>query len=79
MNRRSRRLGVLATALTLSVAVSGCGRDDGGDGGGGGAAPGVTDEACPDAVDDSKGCIYLGTITDLTGVFKGVGEHVQDR
>ncbi|WGX97597.1 ABC transporter substrate-binding protein [Nocardioides sp. L-11A] len=75
MNRRSRRLGVLASALTLSVAVTGCGRDDGGDGdGGGGAAPGVTDEACPDAVDDSKGCIYLGTITDLTGVFKGVGE-----
>lgn len=72
MNRRLRSVGVVATALTVTMAVAGCGRDD--DSGGDGAAPGVTDEACPDAVDDSKGCIYLGTITDLTGVFKGVGE-----
>lgn len=71
MYRRSKSLGVLATALTVTLAVSGCGRDDGGEGG---AAPGVTDDPCPNAVDDSKGCIYLGTLTDLTGVFKGVGE-----
>ncbi|WP_168929470.1 ABC transporter substrate-binding protein [Nocardioides sp. GY 10113] len=71
MIRRSRSLGALATALTLTLAVSGCGRDDDSSAG---SAPGVTDEACPDAVDDSKGCIYLGTLTDLTGVFKGVGE-----
>lgn len=72
MNRGLRRLGVLATAMTVTLAVSACGRDDGGSEGG--AAPGVTEEACPDAVDDSLGCIYLGTLTDLTGVFKGVGE-----
>lgn len=71
MNRRSRSLGVIATALTVTMAVAGCGRDDDSSGG---AAPGVTDEACPNAVDKDKGCIYLGTVTDLTGVFKGVGE-----
>lgn len=71
MNRRSRSLGVIATALTVTMAVAGCGRDDDS---GGGAAPGVTDDPCPGAVDESKGCIYLGTITDLTSVFKGVGE-----
>ena len=35
---------------------------------------GVTDEPCPQAIDDSKGCIYLGTISDLTeGPFKALG------
>lgn len=71
MNRRSRSLGVIATALTVTMAVAGCGRDDDSSGG---AAPGVTDDACPNAIDKDKGCIYLGTVTDLTGVFKGVGE-----
>ncbi len=28
--------------------------------------PGVTEEACPDAVNPDNGCIYLGTISDLT-------------
>jgi ABC-type branched-subunit amino acid transport system substrate-binding protein len=27
---------------------------------------GVTEEACPDAVNEDNGCIYLGTISDLT-------------
>jgi ABC-type branched-subunit amino acid transport system substrate-binding protein len=27
---------------------------------------GVTKEACPNAIDKTKGCIYLGTISDLT-------------
>lgn len=71
MNRRSRTMGVVATALTVTMAVAGCGRDDDS---GGGAAPGVSEDPCPNAVDEDKGCIYLGTITDLTGVFKGVGE-----
>lgn len=71
MNRRSRSMGVIATALTVTMAVAGCGRDSDS---GGGAAPGVTDDPCPNAVDKDKGCIYLATITDLTGVFKGVGE-----
>lgn len=34
---------------------------------------GVTAEACPDAVNPDNGCIYLGTLTDLTGPFAGFG------
>jgi len=34
---------------------------------------GVTEEACPDAVNADNGCIYLGTLTDLTGPFAGFG------
>lgn len=40
---------------------------------------GVTDEPCPKAVDSSKGCIYLGTISDLTeGPFKVLGVPITD-
>lgn len=70
MNRRATRLGVLATALSLTMMVSGCGRDDDDKKS---ATPGVTDDPCPNAVDEDKGCISLGVITDLTGLFKGVG------
>jgi ABC-type branched-subunit amino acid transport system substrate-binding protein len=34
---------------------------------------GVTEEACTDAVNPDNGCIYLGTLTDLTGPFAGFG------
>ncbi|MDN5746049.1 MAG: ABC transporter substrate-binding protein [Nocardioidaceae bacterium] len=73
MKLRSRSVAAALTALTVSLAVAGCGRG-GDDEKSSGGAPGVTKEACPDAVDTSKGCIYLGTITDLTATFKGVGE-----
>lgn len=69
MNRRTTRFGAVASAVALTLAVSGCGREDEDPE----AIPGVTEEACPEAVDDAKGCIYLGVLTDLTGVFKGVG------
>ncbi len=58
--------------------------------GGDGAAPqegaggikvdfGVTKEACPQASDKSKGCIYLGTISDLTeGPFKTLAVPITD-
>lgn len=69
MNRRTTQFGAAASALALAVVMGGCGRDAKDTE----ATPGVTDKPCPEAVDDSKGCIYLGTLTDLTGVFKGVG------
>jgi ABC-type branched-subunit amino acid transport system substrate-binding protein len=69
---RATRVGILLAVSSL-VLVTGCGRDDDDGGDGSASAPGVTSEPCPDAVDQEKGCIYLGTITDLTGVFKGVG------
>lgn len=71
MMKRTTRHGILATALSVSLLATGCGRGDSDNASG--ANPGVTDEACPQAVDKEKGCITLGVITDLTGLFKGVG------
>lgn len=40
---------------------------------------GVTNEPCPQAIDTNKGCIYLGTISDLTeGPFKTLGVSITD-
>ena len=71
MNRFTQRIGVRIAVLSLAAATSACGRDSGG--GDAKAAVGVTDEACPNAVNQDKGCIYLGTISDLTGTFKALG------
>jgi ABC-type branched-subunit amino acid transport system substrate-binding protein len=71
-----RRTGVLLAALAL--VATGC-RDSDDGGGDGAAAPGVTDEACPDAVNEDNGCIYLGTISDLTqGPFAPLGVPITD-
>jgi len=73
----------LAVPLAIAFAVPGCRSQES-------AAPqtgkegikvdfGVTDEPCPQAVDTSKGCIYLGTISDLTeGPFKVLGVPITD-
>lgn len=75
-----RKVGVLLTALALTAA--GCrGGDEGGGGGDGESinAPGVTSEACPDAVNEDNGCIYLGTISDLTaGPFAPLGVPITE-
>lgn len=81
MNRTVMRFGAMAAAATL--ALSACGRDDGGDakgdtgtGTGDGEIAtdiGVTSEPCPDAVNEDNGCIYLGILTDLTGPFAPIG------
>lgn len=40
---------------------------------------GVTKEPCPEAVDKNKGCIYLGTISDLTaGPFKALAVPITE-
>ena len=40
---------------------------------------GVTKEPCPGAVDQAKGCIYLGSISDLTeGPFKALGVPITE-
>ena len=65
-----RKAGALLAALAL--VATGCSR--GGDGGDAAKAPGVTEEACPKAVNEDNGCIYLGTISDLTqGPFAALG------
>ena len=73
-----KKTGVLLAALAL--VATGCGRDSGGSGGdAGGNAPGVTDEACPEAVNEDNGCIYLGTISDLTqGPFAPLGVPITE-
>lgn len=70
-----RLVSVGATAMVV-LALAACrGDDEGGGGGGDGAATdfGVTQEPCPEAVNADNGCIYLGTLTDLTGPFAGFG------
>jgi ABC-type branched-subunit amino acid transport system substrate-binding protein len=68
--RVTRRLGISAAAVIVAAgALAGCrGADttDNTDAGGIKTDVGVTKEPCPQAVDKAKGCIYLGTISDLT-------------
>jgi ABC-type branched-subunit amino acid transport system substrate-binding protein len=66
-----KRFGATAAVavLVLAGALAGCrGSDDNGGGGDGAIKTdvGVTSEPCPKAIDQNKGCIYLGTISDLT-------------
>lgn len=75
-----------STALLAGAAVvlAACGGDDDGDGQA--ADPdsiqtdfGVTDEPCPEAVNDDNGCIYLGILSDLTeGPFAALGVEILD-
>ena len=71
-----RKTGVLLVALAM--AATGCrGGEEGGDGAI--SAPGVTEEPCPDAVNEDNGCIYLGTISDLTqGPFAPLGVPITE-
>jgi len=82
--RAPRRLLAATVALLATAAMAtGC---RGGDSGGTQEGKqgiktdvGVTNEACPQAVDKTKGCIYLGTISDLTeGPFKALAVPITD-
>jgi ABC-type branched-subunit amino acid transport system substrate-binding protein len=69
-----------ATLCTVALVATACGNGDGGDGavadgdgngngeGDGQIATdiGITDDPCPDAVNEDNGCIYLGILSDLT-------------
>jgi hypothetical protein len=69
-------------ALVLAGALAGCrGADSNNSSSGGDAAsaPGVTKEPCPQAIDKSKGCIYLGSISDLTeGPFRALAVPITE-
>lgn len=73
--RLRRARGVLAAAVVGVLLVSGCsGAEEGSE-----IGPGVTSEPCPQAVDESKGCIYLGVLSDLGGgPFEALGRALQD-
>ena len=74
---KSRKAGVLLVALALLA--TGCRGGGEADGESAVNAPGVTDEACPEAVNADNGCIYLGTISDLTqGPFAPLGVPITD-
>src|SRR5262245_8041858 len=65
-----QRIGVLLAiaALAATACRGGNGASDTGGQGKGGVKTdiGVTSEPCPNAVNKDHGCIYLGTISDLT-------------
>lgn len=80
-----RRLGSITAIalLTLAGGLAGCrGGDDAGTTSGETGiktGPGVTEEACPNAVNADNGCIYLGIISDLTvGPFKALAVPITD-
>lgn len=72
-----KRLATVGAAAMVVVLVLGACRDDAAEteekGEGVATDFGVTEEPCPDAVNEDNGCIYLGTLTDLTGPFAGFG------
>jgi ABC-type branched-subunit amino acid transport system substrate-binding protein len=74
INRHLLRAGVGAAvaALVLTGCRSSGGSDDA-------AAAGITDEPCPEAVNEDNGCIYLGVISDLTkGPFAPLAVPITD-
>ncbi|WP_230081692.1 MULTISPECIES: ABC transporter substrate-binding protein [Aeromicrobium] len=63
MKQHRRLTRVVAGAAVAALVLTGC--RSGGDEESS-AGPGITEEACPDAVNKDNGCIYLGVISDLT-------------
>lgn len=84
MNQVNKRTALAAAIFILAAACSPGTDSDGDATPTGTAAPtqvltdhGVTDEACPDAVNTNNGCIYLGILSDLTeGPFAALGAQV---
>ncbi|WP_406281324.1 ABC transporter substrate-binding protein [Nocardia sp. NBC_00881] len=74
---RDRLLRLSALTVIAGLVLSGCsylrGNSARAD------APGVTSDPCPNAVDTSKGCIYLGVLSDLTsGPFAALGKDINN-
>lgn len=75
LNRHLMRTSVVIAAAAL--VLTGC--RSGGDDEGSGSSPGVSDEACPEAVNPDNGCISLGVISDLTkGPFAPLAVPITD-
>lgn len=76
-----KRLGSItaAVALVLVGGLTGCRGGDSEGSDGTATDIGVTKEPCPSAVDKAKGCIYLGSISDLTvGPFKALAVPITE-
>ena len=84
-HRRSRRT-AFSLAAAGALAVAGCsaveeGTSSGATSGGGAVTigPGVTEDPCPNAVNASNGCIYLGVLSDLSeGPFAALAVPITD-
>jgi ABC-type branched-subunit amino acid transport system substrate-binding protein len=69
MRVTSRLVAAAAATVLIVSALAACRSDGGGentDDAGIKTDVGVTAEPCPEAIDETKGCIYLGTLSDLT-------------
>jgi ABC-type branched-subunit amino acid transport system substrate-binding protein len=87
MRERSRWVRTIALVAVLALGLTACPDDDNGNGVADGEDVddpgdvqfdvGVSEEPCPDAVNDDNGCIYLGTLSDLTtGPFAAFGPEI---
>jgi ABC-type branched-subunit amino acid transport system substrate-binding protein len=64
---RAWRQWALALLAVLALSLAACGAEDDASGEGGVQTDiGVTSEPCPDSSNKDRGCIYLGTLSDLT-------------
>lgn len=75
MKQHRKLVRSVASLMVATLVLSACrggGSDDG-------ATPGITEDPCPQAVDQDKGCIYLGAISDLTrGPFAPLAVPITD-
>jgi ABC-type branched-subunit amino acid transport system substrate-binding protein len=88
MTKRQRSRAALALVAAGLLTLSACTQvspdtesPDGGDAGDGEitTGAGVTEEACPEAVNTDNGCIYLGVLSDLTeGPFAALAVPITD-
>jgi ABC-type branched-subunit amino acid transport system substrate-binding protein len=79
------RLRFVFVVALIALFAAGCRESDGGGGGqenGNGEVKtdiGITEEPCPDAVNEDHGCIYLGILSDLTeGPFAALAVPITD-
>lgn len=87
MRSSGRRRVLVAGLAALALVAAGCRSDSPADSNGNGSGNGddgeiatdvgVTSEACPEAVNEDNGCIFLGIISDLTvGPFAGISPQI---
>ncbi len=81
MGSERRRRYPVAGLFAVILLASACASGDGGGGGGDGVTlgTGVTEEPCPGSENQDRGCIFLGTLSDLTeGPFAALGVPITD-
>jgi ABC-type branched-subunit amino acid transport system substrate-binding protein len=77
------RLRIVFVLAVVTLVAAGCREGDDGEATGGDGEVqtdvGITEDPCPDAVNEDHGCIYLGTLSDLTeGPFAALAVPITD-